>query len=48
MWVIKQFMVPIDFDSKKNGGHQNQQLFGYPHSSKYILCSTEEKKPHSD
>ncbi len=41
MWVTKQFLVPIDFiDSififpymEVNG---DQQLFGYPHSPKYL------------
>ncbi len=37
MPVTKQLLVAIDFYSMEN----QQQLFGYQHSSKYIfLCST--------
>ncbi len=35
MWVIKQLLVPTDFDSRKKKKNMevtgNQQLFGYPH-----------------
>ncbi len=46
MLIIKQLRVATDVHSieknttEVNGDHQQ---FGYRHSSKYILCSTEER-----
>ncbi len=40
MWVTKQLLVHIDFDSI--GNTVDQQLFGFPPSSKYLLCLAEE------
>ncbi len=38
MWVTKQLLVPTDFDSSKKKKKEevtgDQQLFGFPHSSK--------------
>ncbi len=43
MWVTKQFMVPSDFHFFSIKVSGDQQLFGYQHSSKYILlCSAQE------
>ncbi len=43
MRVTKQFLVPIDLNSIFHNMEVNgdQLLFGYPHFSKYILCSAE-------
>ncbi len=40
MWETKQLLVHIDFDSI--GNTVDQQLFGFPPSSKYRLCLAEE------
>ncbi len=37
MWVTKQLLVPTDFDNKKKEVTEDQQLFSYPHSLKYLL-----------
>ncbi len=41
---IQTILAPIDFhymDNKFNGSQW--QLFGYQHSSNYLLCSTEQR-----
>ncbi len=46
MWETKQLLVHIDFDGRKKNTMEvteDQQLFGFPHSSKYHLCSAEER-----
>ncbi len=40
MWETKQLLVHFDFGSKWN--IVDQQLFGFPPSSKYRLCLAEE------
>jgi len=43
--ITKQLMNSIDFHSRKNTLEVNgEQLFGYQHSSKYLLvCSAEDR-----
>ncbi len=46
MRETKQLLVHIDFDGRKKNTMEvteDQQLFGFPHSSKYYLCSAEER-----
>jgi len=48
--ATRQLIVAIDFhcicfpNIEVNGAHQ---LFGYPYSSRYILCSAKERKSYS-
>ncbi len=46
MWVSKQLLAHIDFDSRKKNTMEvtgDQQLCNYQRSSKYHLCSAEER-----
>ncbi len=46
MWVTKQLQVPIDFveKNKYKGFNGDQQLFGYPHSLKWLFMFNRRKK----